>query len=47
MMCDIMLSDILPFCVLEPVATSGVFGDKLGQVINFTLDIPVVLIEVP
>ena len=47
MMGDIMFGDIVSFSVLEPVTASWVFGNELGKIVDFSVDNPIVFVEVP
>lgn len=42
-----MFGKVMTLSVLDPVSTSRMFGDKLSQVVYFSLNVPVVLIIVP
>jgi hypothetical protein len=47
MMNYVMFSYVMPLAVFDPVTASRMFDDEFGQVIYFTLDIPVIFIVLP
>jgi hypothetical protein len=47
MVYNIVFGDILPLSVGKPVRATGVLGDERGKIIDFALEVPVVLGVVP